>query len=209
METSTFVAIALQLLSVPMGQPANVDHWTHFHDRVTIEARGSSAGLAVLVEPVDTPSSPAMPRVRDIGDATVATLIHEARDHSATFRRLLERIDHTDGLVYVERGRCAAGLRGCLLMTVMVSGPHRVLRIHIDVTRNHATVIGALGHELQHAIEVLGERGIRSDALMYVFYSSLAGTPSVRLGKLAFETEAAVEVGDQVQSEYEASVKTR
>jgi hypothetical protein len=161
------------------------------------------------VVPLTASESPAPPRVRDNGDAAIAELLRDARNRSATFRRLLETIDASDGLVYVERGECRAGLRACLIMTVVVSGPNRILRVRVDLARDRAAIIGSLGHELQHVTEVLRESGIRSDALLYGFYESLAGAPSARLGKLAFETDAAVQAGNKVRAEFEASRKAR
>ena len=49
----------------------------------------------------------------------------EWRNSTVTFRRLNEMIDATDGVVYVEQGKCEPGVQACLLMTVMVSGPKR------------------------------------------------------------------------------------
>ena len=111
----------------------------------------------------------------------------------------------TDGLVYVEQGKCRPGVQACLLMTVMVSGPNRLLKVHINILRDQAAVIGSLGHELQHALEVLSESGVRSDALMYAFFDRLAGSPASRLGQLEFETEAALRTGEQVRAEVEAA----
>jgi hypothetical protein len=94
-------------------------------------------------------------------------------------------------------------------MTVMPSGPNRILKVHIDLARDRASIVAALGHELQHAIEVLKEPGIRSNAQMYLFYDRLVGSPSARLGQLEFETEAAINVGLAVRAEYEASARRR
>jgi hypothetical protein len=161
--------------------------------------------LALTASGTSEQLTPRMHRVRDNGDQIVAGLLDEAREHSATFRRLVETINETDGLVYVERGGCGQGPRACLLMTMMVSGPYRVLKIHIDVKREHADVIGSLGHELQHAIEVLHESGIRSAGEMFGFFARLAGGPTPQLDRLAFETEAATRTGDAVRSEFKAS----
>jgi len=152
---------------------------------------------------------PGMNRVRDNGDPIVARLLDEAREHSATFRRLLETINDTDGLVYVEQGTCGAGPRACLLMTMRVSGPYRVLIIHINIRRDHAQVIGSLGHELHHAIEVLHESGIRSAGQMFGFYARLAGDPTLQMDRRTFETEAAIRAGDAVRAEFNASWRAR
>jgi hypothetical protein len=155
-----------------------------------------------------TASEAAIPgRVRDNGDSTIADLIRDGRAHSDTFRRLLATIDASDGLVYVDRRKCRPGVRTCLQMTVVVAGPNRILTVHLGVARDGPDVIALLGHELQHAIEVLREPGIRSAALMYMFYDRLNGSPSAHLGQREFETEAALQTGTRVRAEYIASMR--
>src|SRR4029077_9546574 len=54
-------------------------------------------------------------RVRST-DAALLHLIEEGMERSATFRAVVETIDRTDGVVYVEFGYCAFGrVNGCLL----------------------------------------------------------------------------------------------
>jgi hypothetical protein len=148
-----------------------------------------------------------VPRVRDNGDPVVAALLAEARANSPTFRRLIERIDSTNGIVYVEQGACPPGFRSCLLLSVVLAGPNRILRIHVDLHREKQAAMAAIGHELQHAIEALKERGVTTGALLYGFFERLAGSPSAT-GRLEFETQAAVKAGDQVQLEIQAHQRT-
>jgi len=158
--------------------------------------------LSGFVQPVAADPT-IVPRVRDTGDPVVAALLAEARANSPTFRRLIERIDATNGIVYVEQGACPPGFRACLLLSVVLAGPNRILRIHVDLQREKGAAMAAVGHELQHAIEALEERGVTTGALLYGFFERLAGSPSAT-GQLAFETEAAVHAGDQVQLEIQA-----
>jgi hypothetical protein len=65
--------------------------------------------------------APRIPRVRDNGDPVIAALLQEATEHSATFRRLVETIDATDGIVYVERGMCRHSVRACLALKLLGS----------------------------------------------------------------------------------------
>src|SRR5262245_38436551 len=70
-------------------------------------------------------------RVRGVGPRLVA-VISEAAARSTTFRRLVEQISGTDGIVYVAEGQCAQGVRSCLSNTMTLAGPNRVLRILVD-----------------------------------------------------------------------------
>jgi hypothetical protein len=133
-------------------------------------------------------------RVRS-GNATLASFIADARHRSPTFSRIVDEINDTDGLVYVEQGRCRH-VRACLLLSVSVAGPYRVLRVLVDVRKTDADLMGSIGHELQHALEVLSDRQITSDAAILFFYQ--------RHGKRVkniFETEAAIAAGDAVRDE--------
>src|SRR6188474_365490 len=62
----------------------------------------------------------------------VALAIAEADKHSARFRKLLEDLGRTDGLVYVEPGQCGHGVRACLPHTIARAGQRRLLFILID-----------------------------------------------------------------------------
>src|SRR5262245_19741675 len=63
-----------------------------------------------------------LPRVRS-RSPSIAAIIREGSARSMTFRRLVERVDATDGLVYVDQGRCGHGVRACLLLAMVVAGP--------------------------------------------------------------------------------------
>ena len=49
-----------------------------------------------------------MPRVR-AEDALISAALAQGKERSATFRRLIDAIDMTDGLVYVLDGQCGQG----------------------------------------------------------------------------------------------------
>ena len=115
---------------------------------------------------------------------------------SATFRGLVEAINASDGIVYVEEGACGHGVRACLA-AVAAAGPNRLLRIKVDVRKADWDLMGSIGHELQHAVEVLAEPSVTSSHEMYFFYSRVG-----RRGMTgAFETQAAVDVGHIVRGE--------
>ena len=74
-----------------------------------------------------------------------------------TFGELVETVNATDGIVYVKEGICGRGARACLKHQVIIAGPNRVLHILVDPHRPDWDLMGALGHELRHAIEVLSD----------------------------------------------------
>jgi len=80
--------------------------------------------------------SSSCPHVRANGNPAVAALIEEGSHASETFRHLVAAIDRT-------------------------SGPHPILRILLNLHRELSDLIGALGHELQHALEMLSDARLR------------------------------------------------
>ena len=140
----------------------------------------------------DGPVAPEAPRVRT-NDPALAALIQEATDRSPTFRHLAERIQASDGMAYIVRGRCGHNVRACLALWVGVAPPNRLLRVVVDPHEGYEEVMASIAHELRHVLEVLDEPGVRSRADMFFFY-----TRDRPWQGQAFETQAAVEAGHVV-----------
>jgi hypothetical protein len=154
---------------------------------------GASQGVAAQASSTTT-------RVRS-EDSALAGLIDQATRGSETFRRLLATIQASNGIVYVEPGACSHGVRACLKMWMQVSGPNRFVRIVINRSKadRDVDVMGSLGHELQHAIEVLSEPAVTNGVTMFNFLKRMAPTDGSR-----FETTTAVNAGNAVIDELRA-----
>jgi hypothetical protein len=76
-------------------------------------------------------------RVRGVS-ARVVAVINAAAAQSKTFRGLVDQIGTTNGIVYVAEGPCGHGVRACLVLTMTMMGPNRVLRILVDPGRRIA-----------------------------------------------------------------------
>ena len=142
-----------------------------------------------------TPDAPVVMRVRT-NTLALATLVQRATERSITFRSLVETISASDGIVYVNEGECGHGVRACLV-AVSAAGPNRILWVKVDTRKADWDIMGSIGHELRHAVEVLEDPTVTSNAAMYFFYSRRGrrGTTS------SFETEAAVQAGHAVRTE--------
>ena len=138
-------------------------------------------------------------RVRGLSPRLVA-IITEATAQSKTFRGLVDRIGNTDGIVYVAEGQCGHGVGACLVLTMTIAGSNRMLRILVDPRMSGHDLMGFVGHELQHAVEVLSNRGVRSSDAMYLFYKTTCYECSRR-----FETDAAIRAGNTVRDELRIS----
>jgi hypothetical protein len=129
-------------------------------------------------------------------DLGLVALIAQAGRESPTFRGMTETIRASDGIVYVQPGRCGHGVRSCLA-NVVATGERRILWVKVDTNKEERELMGSIGHELRHAIEVLGDPAVRSNIAMFHFYMR----QSVASAGGAFETQAAVVAGDAVRSE--------
>jgi hypothetical protein len=130
----------------------------------------------------------------------LATLIDEASARSQTFRGVVAAIERTDGMVFVEEGRCPRRVPACLIWQLTHAGRYRVLFTMIDTRRPDIDLMASIGHELRHALEVLDEPSIQSTAAIRQFY--------LRVGEFRShiaETAAARETGDAIRWELEKS----
>jgi hypothetical protein len=131
-------------------------------------------------------------------------MVDEAARRSATFRRLVDVIEATNGIVYVEQGACGHSVRACLTLSVTPAGDYRILRVLVDARQRDWEVMASIGHELQHAIEVLSNPMLTSTEAVYLFYSREWAT----LGD-AFETPGAITIGRAVRNEVGSYAKGR
>jgi hypothetical protein len=153
---------------------------------------------ALLVSPAlaDAQQASRMARVRSDSEL-ISRAIVQGTERSPTFRRLIEAIDATDGLVYVLEGECGLSVRACLHMTVELARPNRLLRVFVNPRRAPGCeLIASIGHELQHVHEVLSNRAIRSTAALTSFFHRIRPENPGR-----FETTKAIETGVAVEKE--------
>ena len=136
-------------------------------------------------------------RVRS-SDSAIAAFIELAATRSLTFRKLVTLIQGSDGIVYVESGKCGHGTRACLKVWMCTSGANRFLRVTVDRRKADSDVdfMGSIGHELQHTVEALSEPATLDSIGLYNFFNRVAPTSLNR-----FETTAAIDAGDKVRDE--------
>jgi hypothetical protein len=104
------------------------------------------------------------------GDATAAALLRGGLARSATFRAIVESIEHSDLIVYVETR--AIRLPGQLQLAAATPGC-RHIRISVRVPGLDTEMVAWLGHELWHAVELAGAREVRDQASLLRFYKQI------------------------------------
>jgi len=142
------------------------------------------------------PQVPAITRVRS-ENPLLSVAIVQGAERSTTFRRLIEAIDATDGLVYVLEGTCGQGVRACLHMSLELSGKNRLLRILVNPRRAPGCeLLASIGHELQHALEALSNPNVKTSFGLSSFFHRIGPE-----GPRRFETPEAIQVGLSVEKE--------
>jgi len=147
---------------------------------------------------------PASSAVRSSNDMIVALLLDGVRD-SSTFSHLIQTIEQTDGIVYIEPGTCHRGsdkLRACLVNEIIAAGGRRYLRILVDIRKDPVELTGSIGHELKHAVEILSDRSVTTSARLLALYQNEERNPA-----RSYETTAAIDAGSSVVAEISASRK--
>jgi hypothetical protein len=128
--------------------------------------------------------------------AIIGPLIQLAIERSQTFRNVIQTISASDGIVYIEEGACGLGRQSCFV-NVTKAGPNRILWVMVNTRGNDCDIMGLIGHELQHTVEVLGDPRVADFAAMYNFYSREADPGR----NFPFETTEAKRVGEAVRAE--------
>ena len=148
--------------------------------------------VAVLASQSLLADEPRISRVRS-EHPRIARLVATATERSATFRDEIKRIESTNGLIYIQEGHCGLGGLACLILRVTLAGPYRVLRVNLNMRRNDCDLMGAIGHELWHAIEALADPNVTTDSRLFFYFHRLGPTE-----RGTFETPAAIRKGDDV-----------
>jgi hypothetical protein len=135
----------------------------------------------------------------------IAELARVGASRSPTLRALQAAIERTDGLVYLSEGSCMPRVKACLVMQLDQAGPNRMLRIHLTPGRPDDEAIIAIGHELQHAMEVLGDPRVRTTRDMFVLYQRIGLRTAASVTQFRthfrFETAEAIQISDTIRDE--------
>ncbi len=135
--------------------------------------------------------------VRGAGDVAAA-LLADGAHRSYTFARLLDAVERSDVIVYVEMSpELPVSLAGRLMLAGCAHG-QRYLRIQIAPAGAPEELIAILGHELQHAVEVADAPEVRDVRALVELYGriGLGGRDGEH-----FDTIAARAAGRTVKSE--------
>lgn len=154
--------------------------------------------LVTLAGASASATAPPLSHVR-LRDRGIERLLHQAVDRSPTLHDLVQTLEASNVIVYVElqprlRDSVPAGLTFS-----GAGGGMRYLRIWLNPGNTRPQMIAMLGHELQHAVEIAVEPSVRCPATLAAHFA--------RIGRRAangWETDAARDAGRTVQREFVA-----
>jgi hypothetical protein len=157
----------------------------------------SFAAGAARAQDVGAPTS----NVRGTDDAT-ALLIRDLVARSATGRELVDALDRSDLVVYVRRRVFPSPMLNGRIGFVRSRYRRRLVAIEIASPRNYADELAALGHELQHAVEIAAAPAVCDAASLSALYSRIGDVVTLWTGSdESYETRAAADAGRRVRRE--------
>ena len=144
--------------------------------------------------------SPAPRHVRGATEETAA-LLRELVDRSPTAHALVGRIERSDVTVYVRHEWFSSStLRGRIGFLTSATAP-RLLVIELASRYTRIEQMSALGHELQHAIEISRAPDVHDAGSLAALYRRIGEEVGRLAGSESFETAAAVATGRSVRTE--------
>lgn len=160
-----------------------------------------STSLAAQPQP---PSTTPGPRVR-ANDGRTAAILLDGLSRSETLRVLVDEIEQSDVIVYLEiQWNLRRGLAGSLTWVAGTTS-FRYVRISLSPDLTGDVMVATLGHELQHAVEIARERSITSSATLASYYAK--NGLSITAHWNGWDTLAARQAGDEVRREL-AGIRT-
>lgn len=134
-------------------------------------------------------------------DGRLQSIVDEGVRFSTTFQTLVDRLDRSDVVVYVEFDRHPQdGLDGRLAFLGAHAGVRYVL-VRVVFLHDRARQIAVVGHELRHAVEVADAPAIIDRRSMEHEYQRLGYERARAASERMFDTTAAIEAGTRVLRE--------
>jgi hypothetical protein len=138
----------------------------------------------------------AIPHVRPLQDDG-RRLLALGMERSPTFQRLVTRLERSDVFVYVDVTLDIPPHLVGELRFLSSTKRSRYLIVRLDRMARPATLVGILGHELQHAVEVADATDVTSADALERLYRRIG----VETGPEMYDTEAARQAGYDVRAE--------
>jgi hypothetical protein len=159
------------------------------------------SSLVTLATPVlaQESASPFHPHIRTANE-NLRAMMSAGVEVSPTLHGIVKRIESSDVIVYLDMHLLTTPGVAAQSQFVQAAGGHRFLRVVIDTRFNGASLVGLLGHELQHVAEIAGEPTVVDPRSLAAFYRRI-GFKSPVGGTNRFESAAAIATGRRVMQD--------
>ena len=134
----------------------------------------------------------------------IRTLIEKGIAESDTFRTLVATLDQSDVVVYVDQKVTRETLGGYLSHDVLNAGGVRYLHIALNLRGGDIRLVSLLAHELQHAVEVSQDPGVRDARAVARLFLRIASRAACGHDGCS-ETDAALRVQDLVEADLKST----
>ena len=153
----------------------------------------------VTSTPIRADPAPLPSRLR-LTDARLRVIVELGRKESPLFRDLLDQLEGTDVVAYVQCARLRTGLDGELTFLTAAAGVRYVMvRIAWDLPLPRKIAI--LGHELQHALEIARSPDVVSAGTMAAAYGRFGFARNRGRDRVDFDSVAAIDTGMTIARE--------
>ncbi len=133
-------------------------------------------------------------------DPRLIRLLRDGVRASDTFRRLVDRLNRSDVVVYLDCGGGRATADGRLTFISAVGG-YRYVHVRVARLPSADIQIALIGHEPQHAVEIADAPGVVDSLSLAREYQRIGFlSPRITPG-VSFDSDAAVEAGNRVLRE--------
>jgi hypothetical protein len=128
----------------------------------------------------------------------VKALIARGAQRSPTFKGLIEQLNASDVVVYLETTEALPARLDGRLVFITAAGGVRYLRVQVAPGLGFEQLIAVAGHELQHALEVAMHPEVRDTDGMRTLYERIGVASGIRD---RYDTVAAQSTGRRVRAE--------
>ena len=157
--------------------------------------------LILLLTVVATPATAQGTQHLRVLDRDLKALLDRGATQSPTLNTLVEEVEATPLLVFVECWLKLPSGVGARTNFVTSVARTRLVRIAIDCSLTNRWQVSLLAHEIQHALEIGRRPEVVDVDAMELLYENI-GFPTVRDGSMRhFETDAAIAVQRAVSDE--------
>jgi hypothetical protein len=133
-------------------------------------------------------------------DGRLEKLLKEGAQRSTTFKALVDRIEASNVIVYIALNPNMKSNLSGMLTWMTRSGNYRYVRASISTDLTPNQMIATLAHELQHAVEVIGDETVVDETSLVAMYRRI-GRQNSASAPARWETDAAQRTGFQVRRE--------